>query len=57
MTTSEKTCTDHLHDALAALNNPEPSALHLQSAIESVERALTVIQLARCEAASAIDKF
>ena len=57
MTTTEKTCTDHLHDALAALDKPDPNALNLQVAIESVEKALAVIQSARCEAQAAMDKF
>ena len=61
MTAREKTCTDHLHDALAALDKANPSAagsaLHLQAAYEAVEAALRVIQTARCEAMTAIDKF
>lgn len=57
MTTREKTCTDHLHDALVALDKPDPNALDLQVAYEAVERALAVIQLARCEAMTAIDKL
>ena len=57
MTTQEKTCTDHLHDALAALDKPDPSALDLQVAYEAVERALAVIQIARAEATAAVDKF
>ena len=57
MTTREKTCTDHLHDALASLSKDDPNALDLQVAVEAIEAALRVIQIARCEAMTAIDKF
>lgn len=57
MTTREKTCTDHLHDAMAALSKDNVTASDVQAAFDAVERALAVIQLARCEAMSALDKF
>ena len=57
MTTREKTCTDHLHDALAELDKNDPSIIDLQRVYESIEAALRVIQVARCEAMTAVDKF
>ena len=57
MTTREKTCTDHLHDALASLSKDDPNALDIQVAYEAIESALRVIQIARCEAMTAVDKF
>ena len=57
MTGREKTCTDHLHDAMASLSKDNVTASDVQAAFDAVERALAVIQLARCEAWAALDKF
>jgi len=57
MTTKEKTVTDHLHDALAALGTDMPAPSALEAARESIEAALRTIQIARCDAMAALDRF
>lgn len=64
MTEREQTCTDYLHDAMKAIDDampaldpPTSSGAALQRALECIERALRVIQLARADATAALDRF
>ena len=57
MTERLKTVTDHILDAQAALDHELVAGAELAQARECLERALDAINLARCEAQTALDKF
>jgi hypothetical protein len=57
MTKRELTVTDHLLGAQAILDREVVAGPELAAVRERIERALSVMQLARCDAQTALDRL
>ena len=57
MTERQRTVSDHLLEAKNLLEKPVVSDADRAAALQAVERAIGGIQLARCEATTALDQL